>query len=454
MRNSIRGMEQLGTRTSPGTHVEMRKGRSPLLALLLALFLLLYFVLFIPRFRSLGFAWDFAINWTAARGALGSISLYDRSSQQQLAVSAIGPFMDRTFLEGKPFTGYIGPPTTALLFLPFTALSYSPSANVYRGLIVVLFFGSVILAGYSLPQTSRVLVWVVGSIVLITMAPVVVSVSLGQVDAWVVLALAIALLSAGRKQWIWVGVALGFATGLKITPGIAIIYCMWHRKWSVLLGASLTAIVGVALTVLAGRTTDIPLFFESVLPAIAQGTLDVQNQSVAGFLARLILPETRIYDFWLPLDSFRYISLVTAAFFGFLLFLADDTNEPSPLGMMASILAGLLIGPVTWDHYASWAVVFAVASIGFIFQSGPSREKPIVFGLLILGGILFAFPSDLMAPSYLSPEFVAANSWVRLTTGFQTLALSAWFAGGILQLWGARRTDKKTSQALASDQAI
>ncbi|NJM41048.1 MAG: hypothetical protein HC853_09865 [Anaerolineae bacterium] len=70
-----------------------------------------------------GFAWDFAINWTAARGLLEGVSLYDWHSLQAIGITHIGPRMADLFQD--PYTSYIGLPTTALFLLPFAPLPFT-----------------------------------------------------------------------------------------------------------------------------------------------------------------------------------------------------------------------------------------------------------------------------------------------------------------------------------------
>jgi hypothetical protein len=103
--------------------------------------------------RSQEFAWDFAINWTAARGLRRGISLYDWESLRQIATAEIGPPMDSQF--SGPFSAYISPPSTALFLLPFSYLPFSAALFLYRTLQLLLVAGALWITGLILPAADR-----------------------------------------------------------------------------------------------------------------------------------------------------------------------------------------------------------------------------------------------------------------------------------------------------------
>jgi len=97
------------------------------------------------------FPHDLAINWTAARGQLAGVSLYDWGGQQRLALAEIGEPTGNYFQ--SLFTSYISPPTTALLMLPFALLSFPIATGLYRLAIGTAFVLAVGVLAQTLPAS-------------------------------------------------------------------------------------------------------------------------------------------------------------------------------------------------------------------------------------------------------------------------------------------------------------
>ena len=158
----------------------------------------LYFLFHLWLRVSLGFAYDFAINWTGAVAQNEGISLYDHATLHELGLRLIGPPMADTFRE--TYNSYIGPPTTALMYRPFAGLSFGVGLSAYRLLSCAAFLLAILLTGLALPRPSRRLAWLVGLVILLVSEASVASLQLGQVDAWIALALATSVFLASRRH--------------------------------------------------------------------------------------------------------------------------------------------------------------------------------------------------------------------------------------------------------------
>ena len=97
-----------------------------------------------------GFAWDFAINRTAAQGWQAGVSLYDRAVLHQLAVEQIADNNSAKLFNGR-FTSFVGLPTTAMLHLPFIATSFENSVLWYRVSALLAMLLSIFLVGCAVP---------------------------------------------------------------------------------------------------------------------------------------------------------------------------------------------------------------------------------------------------------------------------------------------------------------
>src|SRR5262245_4917866 len=75
------------------------------------------------------FAWDFAINITAALAFRHGLPIYDPAVLHDLAVTQVSRKLDASFT--TPFSSYIGPPTTALLLVPFSLPSFPLALALY-----------------------------------------------------------------------------------------------------------------------------------------------------------------------------------------------------------------------------------------------------------------------------------------------------------------------------------
>jgi hypothetical protein len=259
----------------PTGYLEMKKA----LPLISAATLGLVLAAFILVRGSQGFAWDYSINWTAALGSRLGFSLYDRDALRLVGEAEVGPIMGDLFTH--QFTSYIGLPTTALALVPFTALDFTGSLLIYRTLAALAFVGGVAIAGFAAPPGARTVAWAAGGLGLLCWHSVVFSLELGQVDAWIVLCLAISVYAASRKRWALCGVGIGIATLLKVSPGLILLYGLLKRQWSLVWSAALTMLGGLLLALVPQRGGDLVRFLVEIAPSVGDGSIHVQNRPLA-----------------------------------------------------------------------------------------------------------------------------------------------------------------------------
>ena len=220
-------------------------------------------------------AWDFGINRDAAIALRADAPLYASDIDQ------------------VRFSSFIGPPSTAFLYLPFSALPLDRALLIYRLLISAVFAAGVAVASFAVPAKSRGLSLAVGVAALVLWHPIFTSLVYGQVDAWIVLALASAAYFARRSRWFLVGAAIGVAAVLKISPGVALLYCATNRRrWPAIAGAAAAGAVAILVTLPFEGLRPWIEFVTRVAPNLARGTVHLDNQSLPGFLARNIFYAT------------------------------------------------------------------------------------------------------------------------------------------------------------------
>lgn len=381
-------------------------------SLLLAFFLLYRAALFyVQAFH--GFAWDYSINWTAALALREGLSLYDRPALQQLAITHIDSGMRGLF--GGRFTSFIGLPTTAIAHLPFTWLTFDVSVQCYRVLSLLAMLLAIGIAGLLVPVARRWRAWLVGLLCLLTWHAFTFSLQLGQVDGWVLLSLATALLAVSRQRWVLAGAAIGIAALLKISPLWLLAYCLLQRRWRVLAGAALAIGAGLLLSLCSQHGEDLWQFFTTVLPSLGDSPLHVQNQSLGAWLARLATDDVQLRSFAAGVGGWKLVGAAVAGALLLLLHQRGGNSEPAA-GLAAVILLALLAGPLTWDHYLLWAIV------PVMLCSAQLSWRGLCLLLLLLLPLAWPVP-------YPTADVVVTQPAWRLATGLQVasiLLLACW----------------------------
>lgn len=303
-----------------------------------------------------GFAWDFTINWTAALALHQNIPLYDAPALQTLAVTHIDGGMRQLF--NGPFQRYISLPTTAMLLQPFRELPFELAVPLYRSVMVLALVTGTWLAARSHHNTATPLFSLLASLTLLALwQPAITSVQLGQMDGWIVLALGISLWATARNTPWLAGIGIGMAALLKISPAVLLCHCLLRRQWSTVLTGTVTILAGLFLCTLPPSGSDLATFVSQVMPALQQGTAHIQNQSLGAALARLAADSDAVMAFSSTAGLWQWAGLLPAALV--LPWLAWTRRalplHPQELG--CCILLALLAGPISWDHYTSWALL-------------------------------------------------------------------------------------------------
>lgn len=392
--------------------------------MLLAFFMLYRAALF--WFKAFhGFAWDYSINWTAAMALREGLSLYDRVALHQLAVSQIGNGAQALF-NGR-FTSFVGLPTTAILHLPFSILPYEVSVAFYRWLALFAMLVAILLTGLALPAALRWRAWLAGVLCLLLWHAFSFSLQLGQVDAWVMLSLATAVFATSRSQWALAGAAIAVAVLLKVSPVWLLLFCLLKRQWSLVFVAGMFIVAGLCLSCWPQHGQDIQQFFATVLPSLGDSPLHVQNQSLGAFLARLATPDTQLLSFAVGIGIWKTVGAGIAAVLLLVLHRATRGTVLQAEDLAAVILLALLAGPLTWDHYLTWAVIPVMLLA--------ARLSPVGIAFLILLLLPMAFPVQ-----YLKADIIATSDWWRVLTGVQISALL------LVMVWIIRRCSIQACQ--------
>ncbi len=178
--------------------------------------------------------------------------------------------------EGKfsPF-----PPPTALLLLPLTPLAPLNALRVLTGVSVLCLIGSIVLL-------ARVLAWSAldaAVLVLLSGSAILGTLRLGQPYILVSASCILGYYAYHRDRPKLAGACFGAFTPLKYFPLVFLVYFAWRQRWQVVVGAALTilVIVLVSVAVLGWRIHE--QFLTSVLGNHLVANLSMQDPFTARF---------------------------------------------------------------------------------------------------------------------------------------------------------------------------
>lgn len=320
---------------------------------------------------------DFLVIRAAAAAMLRGDRLYDL---QRVEKDLFGP-------------SYHLPPFAAVVASPFALLDEDTALTLWRVLALLAHFGALALllrvlrVRWSSPLAG-------GALVVWAFAwPARATVIQGQWDAFFLLALAAAWWAERRRRGVLAGLLLALAGSIKPFPLLALGYFGVRRRWSAVVGAlaGLGLCFGLAVIVAGPRNTT--TFLERVVPYLGATTAYAENQSLAGFLARLVEPDMRPNPTAAPL-----VYLLSRGLFLLLLVPLGLLGFRTPLGrygpelQYAAWVAAAPIGiPASWLDYQQLLLLpLLVLAVAWWGGRGP---RPSVVQVAVFGAalVLIAF---------------------------------------------------------------
>ena len=300
--------------------------------------------------------------------------------------------------------GFTYPPFAALTFIPLQVIGEHPANLVMTLLSLVAYAAVVVVLGRQLRLQRWITVVVVGMGGL-ALQPLQYNLWLGQIN---LVLMALVLLDVFVMPPRLKGVLIGVAAGIKLTPGIFLLYYIVRRDWAsarrTVLWSLVTVALGFAVAPADSARYWTQLFFNTNrIGDIVFG----DNQSIYGVMARVLHTSQ-------PPRGLYLVLALTAI--GLALLAAQrQLAQGSELGAVVCIaVGGLLVSPVSWSHH--WVWVVPALLIWFV------RRQSV---LAMLGAVTM-----YLAPMYFTPlqdgkEFghtwwqaVASASYVIVGLGF------------------------------------
>ena len=263
---------------------------------------------------------------------------------------------------GLPFTY---PVFAAMVFVPFALL---PELAARATLTVASFAALIVICQVSLRQLAprlshrqAALITLPAAVLAVLAHPMLDTLSFGQINlilAAMVLADVFLITGPGR------GVLVGLAAGIKLTPGLFILYYLVTGQRR----EALTAASAAGVTVLAGFAVQPHAawaYWSHYLldPGRAGGVTYAENQSILAVTARLM--RTTQPPSWLTL-SLSAVIVVAAAV------IARRTNRAGDELTAVSVIAAaaLLASPISWTHHWVWFLPATAAVAAWCHRAG------------------------------------------------------------------------------------
>jgi len=302
-------------------------------------------------------------------------------------------------------------PFAAIVFVPIAALPLA-AARVGWDLasVAALAYSCVILlklAGYR--PTRLMVAGVVAAA--IALDPVYQTLFLGQINL-ILLALILTdiwRVSRGRDAGLWVGIGVGVAAAIKLTPAIFIVFFLLvGRTKAAFIGAATFVFCGLIGFLIAPRASKLywaHLFFDTK----RVGAPYISNQSPYGAALRIAEGASHIGGWWAIIPvTFAAIGLATATI------LARNNDWLGATAVTGT--TGLLVSPISWAHHWVWILPALIWLV--------RREHRIIAAV---GYLLFA-----AAPFWYTPHSAGPREY-----GFHwlvTLAANSFLIAGLLFL--------------------
>lgn len=249
----------------------------------------------------------------------------------------------------------LGPPLVLQYFFPFAILPAAYARGVITFVNILAGYGSCYLLARK--YTKQIFAsFLIFSTILFSAFPTRLTIELGQPTLFVLFLLTLALIT---NKPILAGISVGWAISIKTFLAVTLLSIVKKRRFLFWVLLSLTLLTLASLFFIKTQWYEYYLrekIFNLVLTNPPIEGLDYYNQSIRSTLHRLFLGEI-----YLPL---YLIVLLVAS-----IVIINTGN------LMLSILLGVLISPVSWQHYF---VLFFPIFI-YLFKKIPKTIKNVVF---------------------------------------------------------------------------
>jgi len=188
-------------------------------------------------------------------------------------------------------SGYLYPPAFAVTLIPLTWVSNDLAVRIWLFVIQAAVLASLLIIYRVIGSPRRAEMLAVVA-VLTTFFPLANTVFAGTMNSLLLLLLTGAWACWLRRWDVMTGTLVGVAAIFKLFPLALLPYLVWRRHWKLVAALSLTGLGGLAVGLVVTSLDHNIYYFRDMLPHLAAGTGYRENQSLAGFTARICQPST------------------------------------------------------------------------------------------------------------------------------------------------------------------
>ena len=319
------------------------------------------------------------IRWSGVRaGSWADLEVYLRGA---LAIASGGPL----YVQQAGVLPFTYSPFAALVFTPLHLMSSTAARWVFTLGSMVSYLVVVGVIGWRLRLPRRYL----GLVALagIAFEPFARTVLLGQINLYLMAAVVVdaLVIRSSRRGWL-----VGLAAGIKVVPGVFILFFVLQRDWRSALRAGCGFLVAMACGAIVAPQDSLRFWTGGLFRISHFGpsaVVDSKNQSLVGELARISQNPS-------PLMVTELVLFASALALGIVAARRQLRIGDEVAALTAIAVGGLLASPLSWTHHWVWAVpaVMVLVSrsqwvgawlVGLVFVAGakwgvtlqPSQES-------------------------------------------------------------------------------
>jgi hypothetical protein len=332
------------------------------------------------------------------------------------------PLYDLVALEENPFGEVFKlPPSAAVYLVPASFGTVQQARLGWRVFLVATFVVAYTVLAHAFTVKALSLLWLIGLAAWAVFGPLQIAVGEGQWDPIFLLLVVLSTVGfAQRRPWL---AALPIAVAASIKPyPVLLAGAFAARRWwrpLLLCGAALAllSLAGAAIVGLDATT----IFVTRVLPASGATTAYADNQSLGGFIARLVTDDLKPFPLHDGTHVDLAIRLVALVALGVTIWQAGRGHAADP--EMRALQIGLfvplsvLVVPAAWSHYFTILLVpLSVLALGQLRR----RPRDLVgWSVVAIVYLLLMVPN----PSMLYGGEIERNLWLRSKADAANLAL-------------------------------
>jgi hypothetical protein len=319
------------------------------------------------------------------------------------------------------------PPPAVLITMPFAWLDYPAAFFWWSVLSLGALVAAAVMVTRQLALTMSVAAWLVAIAVLTIWYPFREQLMQGQVNL-VLLAALTGIWSAersGRPQL--AGVLLGFATAVKMFPGLLFVYFAFRRQWSIVAAGVVSFLAMTAASAALFGTGAYAAYLAEVLPAASQWQSHWYNTSLIALWTKLFDPGPAGGHI-IPMATSPVLARVggwascAAVAIALAYAIARARRRPElDLAFGATVTAMLLMSPITWSQNLV-LLSFPLA----VLVARPARVGPFHWAALLLAVLALFVPPDRVWGLFINGGFPNGTvaAWQTLTVlSFQCYAV-------------------------------